>query len=59
MLYNLLGILCSHSLCVSKSDRPFGGKKEEEGSLLIILKWHAWRECDVIQTLFTARLGAE
>ena len=41
MLYKLLGILCSHSLGVgnrlSKSDRPFGGKKEEEGSLLKML----------------------
>ena len=37
----IIGILCSHSLGVgnrvSKSDRPFGGKKEEEGSLLKML----------------------
>ena len=37
----IIGILCSHSLGVgnrvSKSDRPFGGKKEEEGSLLKLL----------------------
>ena len=36
-----MGILCSHSLSVgnrvSKSDQPFGGKKEEEGSLLKML----------------------
>ena len=75
MLYYLLGILCSHSLgvgnLVSKSNRPFGGRKEEEGSLLkmlavanrcsnrmkglffplFILKWHALRKRDVIQTL--------
>ena len=38
MLYNLLVILYSLGVGnrVSKSDRPFGGKKEEEGSLLII-----------------------
>ena len=33
----IIGILCSHSLGVgnrvSKSDRPFGGKKEEERAL--------------------------
>ena len=47
----IIGILCSRSLGVgnrvSKSDRPFVGKKEEEGSL----RW------DFMHYIFSFRMG--